>query len=664
MIFGPNLKNGLWSRVLAAAVLLAAFVPAAPGLLAEEQSQGGDILAQLLDTKVSAASRYLQNLREAPAAVTIISAEEIRRYGYRTLAEALNSVSGFFVTDDRNYTYLGVRGFGRPGDYTNRVLVQINGHTLSESVYGSAPVGTDLALDLDAVERIEIIKGPGSALYGAGAMFAVVNLVLKKGRDIDGFRLSAETGSPGLIRGAVAAGREFGQGADAFISAQGTSISGEDVYFEEFDSPETNGGLARNLDWDHNFGVVGSVSTGGLKALALAVSREKAYPSAAWNTIFNDDRAKTLDQRLALELGWTGKLNAAMSLDLRAAYDDYSYKGWYPYETLYFDTSRGRAWLGEAKLQWDLRANNRLVAGVLFQDNFRADYKLWDAEDVFFDGDFPFRLGSFYLHDEFAASRQLSFIVGLRHDTYSSVGGSTTPRVAVLWHASPSGTFKLLYGEAFRKPTVYEAYYVDTEAYYKANPDIRPEKMRTAELVWEQSWGRHLYGTLSLYRYRMKDLIDQQVDPVDDWVWFVNLSQVDATGLDADLRSRLTSGLEIYAGYSLQMAKDTKADARLSNQPRHLFNAGLSLPVPRLFTASLRMVMETGRTTVRGTKTSGYALLNANLISEPLFGHLRLGISARNLFDASYELPGGIEHVPAAIVQQGRTISLKAEWDF
>ncbi|MHB8093482.1 MAG: TonB-dependent receptor plug domain-containing protein [Candidatus Aminicenantales bacterium] len=645
-------------------VLLAVLFFAAPGVRAEDPPQDDNTLAKLLETRVSSASRYLQTLREAPAAVTIITDEDIRRNGFRTLAEALNSISGFFITDDRNYTYLGVRGFGRPSDYTNRVLVQINGHTLNESVYGSAPVGTDLGLDLGAVERIEVVKGPGSALYGAGAMFAVVNLIMKKGGDLDGVRISAEAGSPGLVRGAVTVGRELGKGVDVFLSAQGTSIAGEDVYIQEFDAPETNHGIARGLDRDHHFGLFGSVSAGGLRLQALSVSRDKAYPTAAWGVIFNDDRAETRDQRIALELDWAGKLSPAMSLDLRAAYDDYSYKGWYPYDTLSLDSSRGRAWLGEARFQWDLRANNRFVAGMLYQSHVQADYRQWDAGGVFFYGDYPFRLWSFYLHDEFEAARNLSFVVGLRHDSYSSVGGSTTPRVAVLWHAAPSTTFKLLYGEAFRKPTIYETYYEDAFTNFKANPNIRPERIRTAEIVWEQTWGRHLFGSMSLYRYVMRGLIDQRTDPADGWVEFVNLSRVVAVGLEADLHARLGSGLEIYAGYTLQAAKDSGTGLRLTNQPRHLLNAGVSFPVRSLFAASLRTVLEAGRMTVRGTRTPGFALVNANFTSEPLFGHLRLALAVRNLLDASYKLPGGFEHVPAAIVQEGRTVSLKAEWTF
>ncbi len=641
-----------------------ALIMSAAGLPAQEEPGIGDVLSSLLDTKVGAASRYLQTIKEAPAAVTIITAEEIRRHGFRTLAEALNSISGFFVTDDRNYVYLGVRGFGRPSDYTNRVVVQINGHTLNEPVYGSAPLGTDLALDLGAVERIEVVKGPGSALYGAGAMFAVVNLVMRKGRDADGLRVSAEAGSPGYVRGAAAWGKDLGGGVDAFLSVQGNSISGENPYFKEFDTPETNRGVAKGLDWDHNYGFFGSLASGGLTVQAMTTFREKAFPTAAWGVLFNDGRAKTRDERVFLDLEWTAKLNPAMTLNLRAGYDDYSYKGGYPYEVMSFDSSRGKAWLGEARFQWDLSSNNRLVAGMLYQDNFRADYRVWDPGNEIFYGDFPFRLRSIFIHDEFEAARNLSFVVGLRHDSYSSFGASTTPRVAVIWHASRSSTFKLLYGEAFRKPTIYEAYGEDPSTFFRSNPGIRPEKIRTAEAVWEHSWGHRLTSSVSLYRYGLRDLIDQRTNPADGWVEYVNLGRVVAFGMDADVRARPAPGLEIYAGYTFQNAEDSGTGARLTNQPRHILNAGLSLSAGRLLTASLRAVLETGRLTVQGTKTSGFALLNAQVTSEPLFGGLRLTLGIRNLFNASYKLPGGLEHVQAAIIQEGRTVRAGAEWSF
>ena len=144
---------------------------------------------------VFGAARREQRVTEAPSSVTIVTAEDIRTFGWRTLAEALSSVRGFYVTNDRNYTYVGVRGFGRPSDYNNRVLVLVNGHRYNDNVYDQALVGHEFPIDLALVDRIEVIRGPGSALYGTSAFFAVINVVLRPGGAVGGSESSIEVGS-------------------------------------------------------------------------------------------------------------------------------------------------------------------------------------------------------------------------------------------------------------------------------------------------------------------------------------------------------------------------------------------------------------------------------------------------------------------------------------
>jgi iron complex outermembrane receptor protein len=139
-------------------------------------------LDSLLSINVSTAARYDQSVLEAPASVTIVTAEQIQQYGYRTLADLLNGVKGFYLASDHQRTYLGIRGFNRMIDQNNRVLLLLNGHTLHESAYGSVPLGMDFGLDLNSIERVEIVRGPGSALYGTGALFAVINIITKQKR--------------------------------------------------------------------------------------------------------------------------------------------------------------------------------------------------------------------------------------------------------------------------------------------------------------------------------------------------------------------------------------------------------------------------------------------------------------------------------------------------
>ena len=136
-------------------------------------------LDSLLNTKISSAAKYQQTISEAASSVTIITAEDIQRHGYQTLPEALAATRGFYLSYDRNYAFLGARGFSRPSDYNNRILLLVDGNATNEGIFGGAPVGTDLGVPLSSLERIEIVRGPGSALYGTGAIFAVVNLVTK-----------------------------------------------------------------------------------------------------------------------------------------------------------------------------------------------------------------------------------------------------------------------------------------------------------------------------------------------------------------------------------------------------------------------------------------------------------------------------------------------------
>src|SRR4029077_17180002 len=110
--------------------------------------------------QVFGASERLQPGTEAPAAVSFITAEEIARYGYRTLADILQGVRGLYVTSDRNFSYLGTRGFGRPGDYNGRSRLLVNGHRVNDNVFGQAEIGAEFGIDPALFERVEIIRGP------------------------------------------------------------------------------------------------------------------------------------------------------------------------------------------------------------------------------------------------------------------------------------------------------------------------------------------------------------------------------------------------------------------------------------------------------------------------------------------------------------------------
>src|SRR5947209_17402614 len=176
----------------------------APPVLGADQAKaasvrrtaGGEEMILFEDLpSIFGASKYEQKPSEAPASVSIITSEEIQKYGYRTLSEIMRSVRGFFSTYDRNYSYIGARGFDRPGDYDTRVLLLLDGHRINDNVYDQASVGTESLIDVDAIDRVEVIRGPSSSLYGTDAFFAVINVITKSGRDLNGKEITAAGGS-------------------------------------------------------------------------------------------------------------------------------------------------------------------------------------------------------------------------------------------------------------------------------------------------------------------------------------------------------------------------------------------------------------------------------------------------------------------------------------
>ena len=148
-------------------------------------------LDQLMEVTIVGASKYEQKQSEVAAAVSVITRQEIRAFGWRTLAEALASLPGVHTSYDRQYSYLGLRGFGLPGDFNTRALVTIDGNRVNAPQADTGPSGRDLPIDIDLIERIEFIPGPGGAVYGQNAMFGVVNVITRRGSDVDGIELAA-----------------------------------------------------------------------------------------------------------------------------------------------------------------------------------------------------------------------------------------------------------------------------------------------------------------------------------------------------------------------------------------------------------------------------------------------------------------------------------------
>jgi outer membrane receptor for ferrienterochelin and colicins len=626
-------------------------------------SKGLEELLAVAVESVTGAARHEQPVTEAPASVTIITARDIETFGWRTVADVLKSVRGFHVTYDRNYTYVGVRGFGRPTDYNNRVLVLVDGHRVNDAIYDSGLIGTDSPIDLMLVDRIEVIRGPGSALYGTSAFFAVVNLITRRGTG-DRTRATVEAGSLDAIRGSFSFGAGDGKTRDVIVAVSGLTSGGQrSIYFPEFDSASTNFGRAVGLDGDRATSAYGAVTLGRWRAQAVFGTRTKEIPTASYGTNFNDPRFQTVDARGWFDVTYQRPIGRA-TIGARAWYDRYRYRGDYPYlddqgeVELQEDGGVADSIGGELTAHRRLGRRHALTAGVEYHGHPRQNQLTRSGGIARVDERRASREVAGYIQDEIHIASTLTATIGARYDWWSLKGGTGRPRAGLVYRPDYDTAIKVLYGEAYRAPNLYELYY-GGEGTAVANAALAPETLRTTEVVLEQYVRGRVRLAASAYYSSIRNLIDQ-VESDNGFITHINRDAVRTRGVEFETEGRWPSGVLVRGSVALQGAHHADADEPLSNAPHYLGTLQAAVPIWR---RELQLASDTtfvsSRRSGTGSVLSGYSLTSLTATYRPVRWPITMGASVYNLFDSEYAHPVGAEFVQQAIAQDGRTLSVR-----
>ncbi|HJV84049.1 MAG TPA: TonB-dependent receptor [Noviherbaspirillum sp.] len=628
-------------------------------------------IEQLLTLEVYSASKFVQKLSDAPSAVEVVTAADIKTFGWRTLADILRSMRGLYVTNDRNYSYLGARGFLRPGDYNTRFLLLVDGVRNNDAVYDQASIGSEFMLDVDLIERVEFVPGPGSSIYGANAFFGVINIITKRGRDLDGAQAAVQGGTHGAGKLRASYGKRSENGAEWLLSASTFNDPGADLYFREFDTPATHNGIAHRLDYDRGNSVFVKGTMGPFSLSASHAERTKGVPTASFSQVFNDPRSHTVDAQSVADIGYRATLADATEVSSRVYAGRYDYTGDYIYDypplTVNRDGGRARWWGAEAKMMVTRYTGHKLVAGAEYQRDYRRDQFNTNVDPyaMYLDDHRHGTRSGIYLQDEVTLRENLLLNAGLRYDRMSSTGGTVNPRLALIFRPLPATTFKALYGTAFRAPNAYEMYYqVLNTGGQKPNPDLKAEHIRTYELVAEQQLAADARVTASVFRNIVSNLITQTMDPADGLLVFRNLSRATARGIEFGVEKAWSGGMRLRSSYSWQQTRDDLTGAPLVNSPHHLAKLNLSAPV---FSSGWRAGVEgqyVGRRKTLQSETGGYWLANLTLSSVRLAPGLEMSASIYNLFDRAYADPGAEEHVQDVLRQDGRSFRLKMTYAF
>jgi len=622
-------------------------------------------LEELMQIEVYSASKFGQKASEAPSAVTVITAEDIKTQGYRTLTDILRSLPGVYVSYDRNYSSVGVRGFGRPGDYNDHLLFLIDGHRLNDNIYDAALVGTDFILDVDLIKRVEFLPaGPATSLYGNNAFFGVVSITTKRGQDIDALELSGAVASAETRRGRATFGRKLNNGLDMLLSATTYDSQGKNLYFPEFVNPPVDDGVAVGLDHDNFHQFFGKLSFEEW-ALDLAHSdREKGIPTASYDQDFNDPHSRTQDQQTFVNLAYRASWNAGFDVQGRLFYGAYDYQGHYIYEDADFpDQAIGRWWGTELQFVNTAFERHKLAFGGEYQHDLRRDQTTFDETGaVDFDSRTHGDRWGLYVLDEFALGDRTSFGIGIRYDRAANGDDSVNPRLSLVHQWDEQTTFKFLYSEAFRAPNAYELYY--TPSGYLLNPNLQPETIDTYEFILERRLDEHTRFNASIYHYNITDLIDLTTDPDSELLTYHNLSQVRANGFTLEAERHWINGARLRASYSWQLAED-ETGGWLDNSPRHLAKLNWSQPLfGDIWRAGLELQYVGKRRATQGNEVAGALITNLNLLGQPFGKNLDVALGIYNLFDQDYADPGGDEHLQAEIPQDGRNWRLKFDYRF
>jgi iron complex outermembrane receptor protein len=571
---------------------------------------------------VTIATGVAQPLAAAPSVATVITADDIRRMGALDLNQVLETVPGLHVSLSSArfspvYSFRGVHTDKNP-----QVLVLVNGTPITQAFLGDR--GAHFNLPVEAIRRIEVIRGPGSAVYGADAFAGVIDIITRNGPDYQGVETGIRAGSFDT----QAAWGMYGDrvnGIDVSLSIEASTTDG--------DSGRTIATDAQSV-FDQIFGTSaslapGAVSTGGKRVDTRIELGTETWFGRFWNwrqmdlgvgpgltQALDPDGQGEVDNYL-VEAGLREqRISDDWTAEAHVSYMDINTKSrqtLFPAGTVLPIGADGNinplspagivafpdGLIGNPEVyeqHWRLDAVSlyhgmrqhvwRVGAGVYYSELSTRESKNFgpgviDGTVSPVDGTLTTVSGtSGFMPDESRTVQYLSLqdqwgfapdwdlTAGVRYDRYSDFGSTVNPRLALVWNTRQDLTTKLLYGRAFRAPSFAELFTVNNPV-VTGNPDLDPETIDTYELALDYHPTFDTRVGASLFKYKIQDLIRFIPDNTGTTSVAANTTGQDGHGLELELDSKLTAALDLRAYYALQRSEDRGTGFQSAFSPEH-----------------------------------------------------------------------------------------------
>jgi outer membrane receptor for ferrienterochelin and colicins len=634
-------------------------------------------IEDLMNTKVTIATKSEQSVNESPATVSVITAEEIKNMGARELADILQAVPGFEL--NRNYSgyyTIGARGV-KDTRTTSKILFLIDGVPTNQVFFGSSlPWGYDL--NIDAIDRVEIIRGPGSALYGRNAFSAVINIINK----------SAKNGEKLFLR---ATGGTFNtKGINALLGISkdklNATIAFQKVMTDVVNNP-FNDEFGRPSKWDiyrNNYSANTKISYGNF---TVTGSYSDLYGHAGFTESFVSNKItnyslaynKDLSSKLFINVKLLGHNSSYLEdieqlpsgLDIQIpGLNGPKYSDFYPLGVYYKPQSKEYLYGLETELKYKILSNNNLLIGfqadkhgvfdVVIPSNYNFATKMpfpnMDRNNMvnypqgwFVNNAHDYRNLAFLFQDIWSPFKYITLTIGARYDIDSEIGAVFNPRTGLVITPIKNTNIKLLYGKAYRAPAPSEQF--ATEGYAIGNKDLKPENINTFELSVSNRYN-NINQSISFYMNKLTDMVyAQKISVIDDRNIYRNIGDNTSTGIEYENKLLLSKGLYSYFNYSFTFSENTDSingKDTTFNHPDvapHKVNLGVNYSFLKHFNLNVNMFYRSkmerfkiGSSNLEVKDNIGdYAIFNSTIqINDYLYKGLSFKVSVYNMFDKKY----------------------------
>lgn len=625
---------------------------------------------------VYSASKYEQKITKAPASISIVTADEIKKWGYRTFGQILSSLRGFYNTQDRNNGYIGARGFGLPSDFNSRLLLLIDGHRYNNNLFDAFDTTEGFPVDVDVIERIEVVRGPSSSLYGTSAVFGVINIITKRGRDLQGSNIKYSYGTNDANKVSASYGDRFSNGLETFLTGTFFDSKGYgSLYYPEFDQrlnggnqQANNNGFSIGNDSENARKLMAKASYGDFSLQALYVNRGKDIPTASFGRLFNSHFQTFIDQAAFVEFKYDHTFENQLNVQSRVSYNNYRFTGDIPFPTPPLITLNKNLFYGEwwraeieaSKLMWN---DHHITIGGQYQDNFHQNLVNYDSANNLNSNVSTYQWALF-AQDDYSITDELTLNAGLRFDYYSIFGSTINPRIGLIYNPWSSTSFKLLYGEAFRAPNQFELNYKIPGA-LRDNQNLKPEKLDTLELIVEHYFTRQLRAEFNVFHTLLHDNIIST--STSSGAQNQNARDVESVGVEAQIENTWGDGFQGRLSYSWQNTVNEKTGEPLSNSPEHMVKLNFIAPLwqDKVFLGFETQFMSSRKTlNIKNGRVGDYVISNLTLFTQNWVKGLELSAGLYNIFDERYFDPASADHTQNAIQQDGLQFRVKGSLDF